>query len=81
MTSVLVTEEGDIKFIYDEEVFKDLRYEDNSTIYRASYVEPVGHSWQVDFSPIGGPVLPHLFDSRSEALATEKVWLEENYLK
>ncbi len=44
---------------------------------RASHVEPCAGGWSADMSPVGGPVLTG-FTKRSQALAAEVAWLEEN---
>ena len=47
-------------------------------IRRASHVEPDGAGlWWADMSPVDGPRLGP-FDCRSEALAAEVSWLENN---
>jgi len=50
-----------------------------TTIARASHVEPCESGWSADMSPVGGPVLTG-FTKRSQALAAEVAWLEENVL-
>jgi len=49
-------------------------------IQRGSHVDPTPDGqWQADLSPTGGPMLGP-FPLRSEALAAESQWLEENWL-
>jgi len=49
-------------------------------IQRASQVEPTPQGrWQADLSQVGGPTLGP-FPLRSDALAAEIQWLEENWL-
>ena len=44
---------------------------------RASHVEPSGMGWTADMSPVSGPKLGP-YPQREEALAAERVWLQEN---
>lgn len=49
-------------------------------IRRASHIEPTpDNRWVADMTPVSGPVLGP-FDFRSQALAAEVAWLEENLL-
>jgi hypothetical protein len=50
-----------------------------SSVVRASHVEPDDENggWFADMSPSGGPKLTG-FRLRSEALAAEVAWLEQN---
>jgi hypothetical protein len=64
--------------VYSEEI--DLAALGSPVITRASHVEPDPQGrWWADLSPVGGPTLGP-FDSRSEALAAERSWLETNWL-
>lgn len=77
---VIVRPDGTIEYIYDDALLF-LRRVGKLTISRASFVEPdaEGH-WYADLSPSGGPLLKG-FTTRSEALAAEVTWLENNVLK
>jgi hypothetical protein len=74
---LLISPTGEIHCLYSEHL--DLSTLGRPTIRRASHVEPThdGH-WTADLAPLGGPLLgPFLL--RSEALAAEIVWIEENW--
>jgi hypothetical protein len=64
-----------ITMIYDERL--DLSKLGDCKITRASYVEPnsTGH-WSADMGPTG-PILGP-FNKRSEALTSERIWLENH---
>ncbi len=49
------------------------------SVKRVSHVEPSGDQWTADMSPVGGPVLGP-FDTRAQALESEKEWLRQSYL-
>ena len=36
--------------------------------------------WQVDLSPVGGPVLPEVWRDRQAAIDAEVVWLNRNFI-
>jgi len=74
---ISVTPQGDTVFIYNEDF--DVSFLGCTTIARASHVEPYVGGWSADMSPVGGPVLTG-FTKRSQALAAEVAWLEENVL-
>ena len=75
---LLITLNGDVRCVYDERI--DLAALGHATIARASHVEPDVHGrWQADMTPVGGPMLQS-YATRSEALAAEQAWLEENWL-
>jgi hypothetical protein len=75
---LVVTADGDIRFVYAETV--DLRCLGPTTIRRGSYVEPdAAGSWLVDLGPVDGPRLGP-FPKRSEALEAEVAWLQEHWL-
>ena len=76
---IIGPEEGRVRCLYDESI--DLAALGRLTITRGSHVEPtaVGH-WTADLSPAGGPVLGP-FDSRSAALAAERDWLRQHWLR
>jgi hypothetical protein len=76
--NLVIERNGQIRGIYDETI--DLAALGQPRISRASHVEPDDHGrWLADLSPVGGPILGP-FDRRSEALAAEVAWLEENWL-
>lgn len=69
---------GSIRCVYSETI--DLLSLGQPTIQRASQVEPTPEGqWQADLSPVGGPALGP-FPLRSDALAAESQWLDENWL-
>ncbi len=75
---VKVRPDGSVVHIYSDKV--NLSGIGKATIKRASHVEPdENNKWEADMSPSGGKVLGP-FDTRSEALAAEVAWLEENIL-
>ena len=77
---IAVSISGEVSFIYDEEL-EALEKSGASSTSRASNVEPEGDgTWTADFSPIGHNVRLTGFKKRSEALAAEKQWLEDNIL-
>jgi hypothetical protein len=76
--NLIVEPDGQVRGIYGEEI--DLAALGAPRITRASHVEPDARGrWHADLSPVGGPVLGP-FDRRSNALAAEVAWLEENWL-
>jgi len=69
---------GQIRCIYAEAL--DLAALGRLSIKRASYVEPDERGgWTANLSPVNGPHLGR-FDRRSQALAAERAWLEDNWL-
>jgi hypothetical protein len=67
---------GTLRCLYSE--LLDLRALGCPTIMRASHVEPDEHGhWLADLAPVHGPLLGP-FCCRSEAIAAETRWLEEN---
>lgn len=77
---VKVLANGQIQFIYSDELASALRAAGVLNIVRASHVEPNEDSkWVADMSPIKGPRLGP-YDTREEALAAEVEWIENNYL-
>ena len=69
---------GAVRCIYTEDI--ELTALGSPVIVRASHVEPDRHGfWWADMSPILGPKLGP-FPHRSEALAAEVEWLENNFL-
>ena len=75
---LVIKPDGIVRCLYDEAV--DLSSLGSLTIQRGSYVEPdVTGQWLADLAPVDGPVLGP-FNRRSEALAAEREWLEQNWL-
>jgi hypothetical protein len=76
--NLIVEKGGRVRGIYGETI--DLATLGTLTITRASHVEPdeCGR-WEVDLSPVRGPVLGP-FPRRGEALRAEALWLEENWV-
>lgn len=81
---IIIGQDGRIRAVYDDAV--DLRALGDADIRRASHVEPVGIHWQVDLTPVGGPILrsdPRTGQPirlRSRALEIELDWLREQRL-
>jgi len=76
---VIITPIGLTKSVFDD--LLDLRCLGAIEIKRGSHVEPTEDGqWTADLSPVGGPLLLGLFDKRSEALAAEVAWLQQNWL-
>ncbi len=72
---VVVDVRGTVRCLYDEAI--DLARLGPLDFRRASHVEPDAKGrWRADLHPAGGPVLGP-FALRSEALAAERIWLEE----
>lgn len=79
--------QGDLVFVYADELAGIAAELGDCIVARASHVEPVrsllpgaGHPatyWTADMSPSGGPVLGP-FPFRSDALEAEREWLEAN---
>lgn len=79
MKVLSITKEGDIQFIYSDEL-QPLMNEGKTEICRASHVEPVNDNsgtWYADLTPIFGPVLTG-FSTRQQALEAEVDWINEN---
>ena len=76
--NLIIVKSGSVRGIYGEEIALDSL--GPLKIERASHVEPDDQGrWLADLSPVGGPTLgPYL--KRSEALAAEVAWLEQNWL-
>lgn len=68
---------GTVTCLYTEEI--QLKSVGKVSLRRASCVEPLGDQWTADMAPVGGPLLGP-FDERSQALAAEVLWLEQNLL-
>ena len=75
---LIIDKTGGVKCLYDEAI--DLAALGRLDIKRASHVEPDSSgSWWSDLSPVGGPSCGP-FEKRSDALAAEKMWLEDHVL-
>ena len=74
--TVTVKANGDLRFIYDDEIASLLSH-GNATIHRASHVEPSVTGWTADMTPVDGPVLGP-FALRHDALTAEVAWLQHN---
>jgi hypothetical protein len=75
---LVITLSGVVQCVYDEQI--DVRVLGSPEIRRASHVEPTPDGrWTADLSPVDGPTLGP-FVLRSDALAAEKQWLEEQWL-
>lgn len=71
---------GVLRFIYDDSLAGALAHIGQTTIKRASAVEPApGGGWEADLGVSGGPVLAG-FATRAAALAAEVEWLNRNLL-
>ena len=80
---VHVNAAGELVFVYDDDLAGLLAL-GTSCVARASHVEPArqesrsgNNGWIADLRPSGGPVLGP-FDTRGEALAAERKWLDAN---
>lgn len=75
---LIIEPSGLVRCIYAEEI--DLHQIGELSIQRGSHVEPDENGqWQVDLSPVSGPMLGP-FTQRSAAIAAEIVWLQEHWL-
>jgi hypothetical protein len=75
---LVISPSGTIRCIYDETIA--LSSFGLLAIARGSHVEPTSRGqWLADLGPVAGPVLGP-FLHRSEALAAERQWLEQNWL-
>ncbi len=73
---LLISPTGSVVCIYSEDL--NLLSLGPLAIARASHVEPSSQGlWQADLSPVAGPLLGP-YQLRSEALAAEVAWLEQN---
>ncbi len=75
---LVILPSGQARCIYGEEI--ELHSLGLLAVSRGSHVEPdeLGQ-WRADLSPVDGPMLGP-FPQRSEALAAEQTWLEDNWL-
>ncbi len=77
--NLVIRPDGSLRCVYDEAL--DLTLLGKLEIRRASHVEPdEAGLWWADLSPVSGPKLGP-FSHRSEALAAECDWLEQNWLQ
>ena len=75
---LVIDSTGGMRCVYDEAL--PLADFGRLTIQRGSHVEPTDAGlWTADLSPVDGPQLGP-FASRSAALATEREWLEADWL-
>ena len=75
---LFIAPDGTACCLYTEDF--DLKTLGRLTIRRASHVEPTADGrWTADLSPVGGPVLGP-FPLRSDALAAEEAWIEQQWL-
>ena len=75
---LIVAPDGQLRHVYNDNL--DLTALGQVRISRASFCEPdASGRWLADLSPVDGPLLGP-FVRRSEALAAEVAWLEENSL-
>lgn len=76
---IKINPDGTAVMIYTEDI-DVASLGDVTSITRAATVEPVnGNLWAADMGIVGGPVLGP-FDKRSDGLAAEINWIEENIL-
>lgn len=79
--NVVVETDGELRFIYHDELAGLLELGPSSTV-RASHVEPhATGGWAADMGPSGGPVLldnGRGFTTRAAALDAEVAWLREH---
>lgn len=82
MPTLSITPTGKIEFIHDDDMTEIVSGCGNTRIERASHVEPDTENpgtWFVSLLPVGGPIMTG-FTRRSDALAAEVKWIEENRL-
>jgi hypothetical protein len=70
----VIVQDGQARFLHDDDVAEKLFAGSNLTTRRASHVEPVDGGWTADMAPVGGPVLGP-FPRRDQALEAEVAWL------
>lgn len=76
--SLFVSPEGELSFVYSDELMAALGELGEVRTARVSHVEPApdGKSWLADMSPLcGEKVVLGPFASRAEALAAEQAWV------
>ncbi|GDX40063.1 hypothetical protein LBMAG21_03550 [Armatimonadota bacterium] len=69
-----IAPDGTLQFLW-EDAFAPMLELGESTLCRASHVEPQGTEWVADLSPVGGPRLG-AFPLRNDALSAERDWLQ-----
>ena len=75
---LVIKPEGEVRCIYGESI--PLHRLGQISIRRGSHVEPdEAGNWHADMSPVKGPRLGP-FETRSQALAAEVDWLNQNWL-
>lgn len=73
-----VTPDGTIQFIYTDDL-RTLMAEGKAVTKRVSHVEPNDDGkWVADLSPVMSGLTLGPFETRAEALAAERKWLEEH---
>lgn len=79
MTKMIVDQNGVSRFIFSDEAAAVAREVGTLTIRRASHVEPTHDGrWAADMGPVCPGVSLGPYDTRAEALAAEREWLEMN---
>ena len=74
-----ISKGGEVRGIYSDELVPLVAR--GASVARASHVEPCeGGGWQVDLSPLGGPVLRG-FVLRSIALEAEVAWIQRHRIE
>ncbi|MCX6379243.1 MAG: hypothetical protein NT023_07155 [Armatimonadetes bacterium] len=71
-----IAPDGTLQFLWDD-ALAPLMEQGESTLCRASHVEPQGTEWVADLSPSGGPALG-TFPLRNDALIAERDWLQQH---
>lgn len=71
---------GKLVYLYSDELAGLSEIPGSLSTFRASHIEPCGTGWMADLRPSGGPLLKG-FALRSEALAAEIQWLNENVIE
>lgn len=75
---IIIAADGNGRCVYGEDI--DLTTFGKLAIRRGSHVESTPDArWAADMSPVNGPVLGP-YQRRSDALAAEHDWLEQNWL-
>lgn len=77
-TLLIAFRNGKAIAVYDDCLLPILQQGD-STIKRASNVEPETDGWSADLSPVKGPKMRG-FSTRAAALAAEVKWLNKNII-
>jgi len=80
MRTIVIDTDGDLSFLYHDDLQPIMLTLGEATIKRASMVEPTDDGlWTADMGPSDGPVLGP-FVTRAEALDAEEDWLHRNVL-